>query len=302
MADDKEILKQAAVALRNEDKASARRILKPLLQANPTADAWFLAANAMESDEQAIVCLKKAVELDSWHAKANRMLLKLEETKTINERIRETSTQPAISVPVTGPLPELKRKPRANKSDVRASRRRMWTRVGCGSFLLASFACSVMTFSLIGLVPGAIGAFIQFTGGPPPITELDGIPIEDVPNAALFIEPAVSEEATDRQVNVLEHGYVHEYSFEARTGDEYAIYIQFMSLSSSNVDGNTIVIDPSGTISTHCTSLGQGGLLGGEANVTINCIIDEPGTWHVRVLGINGESVGAYFAGIDRLG
>ncbi|MEQ8672260.1 MAG: hypothetical protein RLP44_01110 [Aggregatilineales bacterium] len=302
MADDKQILRQAATALRNEDKAEARRILKPILQANPTADAWFLAANAMETDEQAIACLKKAIALDSWHANANRMLLKLEGTKTINERIRDTSTQEVVSVsPTATPLPKLKRKPRATKVDTRAARRRMWTRVGCVSFFVVSFSCSVMTFSLIGLVPGVIGAFIQATGGPPPVTEFDGVPIEDVQNAALFIEPAVSEQATDRQVNVLEHGYVHEYSFDARAGDEYAIYIQFMSFSSTNVDGNTLVIDPNGDLTNSCVSLGESGILGGEGNITIECQIGITGTWHVRVVGINGESVGAYFAGVERI-
>lgn len=303
MADEKQLLKQAALALRNEDKATARRILKPLLQNNPSADAWFLAANAMDQDEQAITCLKKAIALDPWHAKASRMLLKLEDVKPINERMRETSTQEVVAAyePVPTPLPNMRPAVRQKKVDRQASNRRLWTRIGCFSFFLAALSCSLMTFSMIGLLPGVIGAFIQATGGPPPVTRLGDVPIEDVPNAALYIEPSVIEEASDQQVNVLEHGYVHEYSFYGNAGEEYAIYIQFMSFASTNVDGNTVVIDPDGEITRDCVALGESGILGGEGNVTISCILERSGTYRVRVLGINGESVGAYFAGVERL-
>ena len=305
MADEARVLMQAKRAIRGADKAGARRILKPLLQEKPTAEAWYIAAQSMDSEAQAITCLKKALVLDEWHVQANRLLLKLEGAPSLEEvaRKRETQNATTVSTDSVAPLPDLKRKPRVKKVDSARRRRRMWTRVGCVSFMVMSFACSVFTFSLIDLVPGVIGAFIQFTGGPPPITELDGRPIEEVENAAYFIEPALSEDATSQQVNVLEHGYVHEYRFSGRVGEDYAIYVQFMSVAASDVDANTLVLDPDGNVVGRdvCLPLGEAGLLGGQGNVTINCSLNRTGEWRMRVLGINGESVGAYFAAIERL-
>ena len=240
--DEKVVLREAAVALREGRKAGARRVLKPLLKSNASADAWFLAANASENKSQAINCLKKALEIDQWHERANRMLLKLEGAPSLDDLPPRGEPQ---AEPTNAPLPELKRNLRHQK-DTRQARRRIWNRVGCFSVVILMFGCSTFTFSVLGVIPGAIGAFIQFTGGPEPIVSLDGIPVQDVQNAALFIEPMVSEEIDGQSVNVLDHGYVHEYSFYARSGDEYAIYVQFVSLDMSGVDANTIVLDPDG--------------------------------------------------------
>ena len=70
-----------ATALKEGNKTRARKLVKALLQRQPSADAWFLAAHATDNDKEAIRCLKEALKLDTWHVKANRMLLELEASR-----------------------------------------------------------------------------------------------------------------------------------------------------------------------------------------------------------------------------
>ncbi|GAB4521587.1 MAG: hypothetical protein OHK0046_33180 [Anaerolineae bacterium] len=56
------------------DKAEARRLLASLLTSQPSAEAWMLAARAMETDEQTVVALKKVLEYDPQHPTANQLL------------------------------------------------------------------------------------------------------------------------------------------------------------------------------------------------------------------------------------
>lgn len=292
-------LREVALALREGDKARARRLLKPLLQEQPTADIWYLAAHSLDDKDQQIACLKRALKRDPWHSKSNRMLAKLE---SIDELEAVTLPEIPPEQPVE-PLPELQRHTREQEFQRRHKRRRWRTRLGCLGSILLSMSCSLFTFSLIGMVPGAIGAVTQLLGGPAPVTEIDGVPIEDIEDAPAIMTPSQSSEASSQQVDVLDHGYLHEYTFEARSGQEVAIYVQFMSVNAADVNANVRILDPDDLIvpPETCPSLGEDGLLGGEGNVTFNCFINRTGTWKVRVLGINGESIGAYFVGVETL-
>lgn len=296
-------LHQVQAALKAGDKAAARQLIKKVLQTAPSAEGWYLAAHAMDDNAQAIKCLKKALELDPWHNAANRYLLKLEGAPSLFA----APPRPAPSendLLATQPLPDLKRKVRVTETQRRAQRRRAWSRIGCLGGVVLSMACSLFTFSLIGMVPGFIGTVGQLFGGPPPTTEIDGVPIREVPNAAALITPSKSVQASDRAVDVLDHGYVHEYTFQAFTGEEVLGYIQFMSLGASRVAKNILILNPDGDVApdTVCVFLGDSGILGGQGNVTFSCLIDRSGTWRIRVLGVQGESIGAYFAGVESLG
>ena len=297
-------IKSVALALREGDKARARREVKALLEREPTADAWFLAANAMDGKEQAIRCLKKAIELDNWHVKSNRMLLELEGTPEHDiELLRKRQAEELANSPGMKDLSEITRQRKTMAFQVRARRRRRFNRILLICFLVLSVTCSTLTMSLIGVIQGPLRFVIEAFGGPPPVYELDGLPVEDVPFAAATIEPARSVEASSQDVNVLEAGYVHEYRFEARSGEEVYGYVQFMSVSASDVSSNTVIINPQGQITDYsvCEFLGDSGILGGEGNVTFTCRINITGEWRVRILGIGGESVGAYFIGVESL-
>lgn len=328
---DSNLLKRAAEAIKAGDKARARQILKPVLKSSPSAEAWYLAANAMETDEQAITCLKKALAIDEWHAPSNRMLLKLEKVESIVTRkpLNMGESQPETDNPPESrfrtqqqpvkpglqyvtqevaaqiqPLPDIQRQGRTMEYQKREAARRVRRRFGCAMLLLLQMSCGMLTLGMVGAFPGAVGTLTQLLGGPPPVTELEGTPIKDVPNAAATMQPSQSHVATGRDVDIMDHGYNHEYTFAARVGEEVAGYVQFMSLSADNVSKNVLILDPDDEIVTSeqvCAFLGEDGLLGGEGNVTFTCRINKTGLWKVRILGIEGESIGAYFVGVEQL-
>ncbi|MDX1996021.1 MAG: serine/threonine-protein kinase [bacterium] len=259
-----------------------------------TADNLFRQAQGTDDTTVALALLKQALDLDPWHVEANRLRLKL-------EKARAAATPPPTPKPLTTPLPEMKRSTRDQEKQrqrrLQQRRRRIATLAG---FMLLSASCSALTSGLLGLFPGVIATVTQIFGGRPPVTEINGVPIENLPDAAALVPPSKSVEAPQQGADVLDHGLLHEYLFEAVQGEEYYIYIQFMSLAASSVAKNVVVITPSGNPARteQCYSMGEGGLLGGEANTTITCMIDQTGTWRVRVLGIEGESIGAYFVGV----
>jgi hypothetical protein len=75
------------------------------------------------------------------------------------------------------------------------------------------------------------------------------------------------------------------------------VYVQFLSLAANRVSRNVVVLRPDGSNATPtCT---QDAILQGDNNVTLDCPIDKTGTWKVRILGRDRESVGAYFVGIQ---
>jgi hypothetical protein len=50
-----------------------------------------------------------------------------------------------------------------------------------------------------------------------------------------------------------------------------------------------------------CWFLGEKGLLGGQGNTSFECRINATGTWRLHILGIKGETTGAYFVGVETL-
>lgn len=85
-------IKQVKQAIREGDKKQARRLLRPILQGEPTADAWTLAAMVTDTDEQAIQCLKRALAIDEWHTTANRMLSQLQSVGSAADRGYQVDT------------------------------------------------------------------------------------------------------------------------------------------------------------------------------------------------------------------
>lgn len=279
----------------NGDKARARMLLRPLLKAQPSAEAWYLAATTMESNEQAIRCLKQAIELDPWHASANRMLHKLEGVKSLYE-------QPAVQLDQADiqPLKPLERKLKENDQSRRAAQGRLWTRIGCLAGFMLMFSCSLLVLGLVGIVPGVIGKVTTLLGGPSAIDSFNGTPIAEMENA-INVLPATSSRyiGEGQTMDVLDHGLLTEYTFDAVSGRSYAIWVQFLSISANRVSRNVTLLNPNGEDARVLCDRGQ--IVDGDNNVTMTCQINQTGTWTVRVLGREGESVGAYFVGIQAL-
>src|SRR5690348_5549009 len=67
-------LSEVQLALKEGDKAKANQLLKTILQKNPSADAWVMAARMTNNPENAKLHLQRALAFDSKHVKARDML------------------------------------------------------------------------------------------------------------------------------------------------------------------------------------------------------------------------------------
>lgn len=291
-------------ALEAGDKKAAQRLLRPLLNAQPTAEMWRLAAQACPTNEKAIECLRRAIALDPHHDGANRLLAKLENLQnaktSANGKPAVTQTADAgITPALDDDLPSVdlltevpKKKRRKKRSGTRT--------IVLLSVLLFGMCCSLITMNMVGVISGPITAVTMLTGGATPVTHVDGVPLRDVADAPLRIAPAQSEPLEERDTDVLEPGYEHEYTFTGSRGQEVAIYVQFLSIAANHVSRNVVVLRPDETDAT--AQCERGTILQGDNNITLTCPLDTSGVWKVRILGRETESVGAYFVGIEPMG
>lgn len=323
-------------ALKQGNKEAARRLLAPLLKAQPSAELWTLAALACERQEDGIKCLRRALALDPFHTQANRLLFKWEGPKppTADEWNRLAGDMPApipekdvrratqeakasakpasSSAPLVAPASVVTTVPLKKARNTR--KRSPWRTVGCLSFILLGSACSLFTLNMVGLINGMFTTATVLMGGPTPVSQWAGTPLEEVRNAPVVIPPSQSEMIGEssgsddvaertrtggRDADVLDPGYSHEYQFEAREGDSYAIYVQFLSLGANRVSRNVVILRPDGSDAT--ANCERNTILQGDNNVAYVCDISARGIWKVRILGRQGESVGAYFVGIERM-
>ncbi len=268
-------------ALKSGDKKTAQTLLRPLLKNQPSADVWYLAAQACPTDDKAIECLRRALDLEPQHSGANRLLFKLEGLP------REEAPKVEIKREDLGDLKPVKR-PRRGRG------RRLIILLG---ILVLGSSCSLITMNLIGVISGPITALTTVLGGATPVKEIDGVPIDQVDDAAARIAPAESKPIAGNDANVLEPGYVHEYTFAGNRGQEYAIYVQFLSVGANRVSRNVVVLRPDGSDATSLCLTDA--ILQGDNNITLTCSLDVTGTWSVHILGREGESVGAYFVGVQ---
>ena|GEM_PF-1238165 len=298
-------------ALEAGNKKAAQRLLRPLLNDHPTAEMWRLAAQACTTNEKAIECLHRAVALEPNHDGANRLLAKLESLQrpeTSANGSRRTSSHVApepipafvddlpsvellVDVPVDTSLKKVGQS-RKKRSGTRA--------IFLLSLLLFGMCCSLITMNMVGVISGPITALTMLTGGATPVTQIDGVPLSEVEDAPLKVVPAQTEPLTERDTDVLEPGYEHEYTFTGTDGVEMAIYVQFLSLAANRVSRNVVVLRPDDSEATDLCE--RNTILQGDNNLALTCVLDADGVWKVRILGRDAESVGAYFVGIEQMG
>ncbi len=295
MSNQSDVLDQVRALLREDKRKEAQALLKPILT-NADADTWVLAAYACTSDAKAIACLRNALELQPQHMEANRLLFKLEGARpkdTAEVEMLRDQTRQAVDAQIQEERGQFKKVRREKKANP-------WRWVGCLGSLLLMTSCTLFTLNMIGVVNGVISAATILTGGPTPVHTWNGRPISEIANAPDVIPPAQSQFMEEgRTADVLDDGYSHEYTFEAFAGQEIAIYVQFLSLGANRVSRNVVVLDPNGTrIQDSCQ---RDRILQGDNNIVYTCAIRQSGTYQVRILGRAGESVGAYFFGVETM-
>lgn len=304
-------------AIETGDKKLARRLLRPLLEKNATADMWYLAAQACETPEHEMALLQRVLALDPMHGKARSRLFALrQEATTPTSSLTEKSAVeirkplpdlPGVSPPADRPLADKRATTELSREELRAlkpvkrekQKRGVWTYVGCGATILMSLTASYFVLTVLGSsIPGQIRTLL--TGEQGGVTEIEGTPIFDRDDAVFLVKPSQSKPVgrTDAVADALEPGYAHEYVFDARSGEELAIYVQFISMTAHRVSRNVAIFNTIGQdASKFCLS---DTILQDDSGIVFICNINQTGRWQVRILGREGESTGAYTVAVER--
>ncbi len=269
------------------DKKQARSRLKNILKDNPSADGWYLAALTMESDDDTIKCLRRALKLDALHTPANRLLYQLEKTPSIT---------PADSKSVTDQsnIQMNRQKKLDSKRKQKSNRRR---RVGCGCLVSWLFSASIalVTLTTIGVLPGVISTVMSLISDVNPVYQIDNVPIEMVDDSIYQLTPVVSKTLTDQDIFFIDHGYVNQYHFDVEADQSYVIFLQFLSLDAHNLHHNMAINDSEGyNIIPNCERQKISDYDNGVAYVCRAHVTEQ---WSIRILGIQGESIGGYIVG-----
>ncbi|MBZ0278016.1 MAG: serine/threonine protein kinase [Anaerolineae bacterium] len=257
-----------------------------------TADDFYHLAQAARRENDAIAYLKRALELDPYHTDANRLLFKLEGARpqVTPDKAFQTPPKPAAapspaeSPAATPEILELK-KPRTKR------RRSGWTYVGIFGFVMFGLTGVLLVTYITG---GSLAPLEILLTGKQPVNEIDGTPIRDIPGAVLTLEPQQSHDlSTDgTSGDTLSAGYVHEYVFTVNSGREVYVYVQFLSTAAANVGPHVAVLLPDGSdITPECQS---SEILQGGSGIAYICPVNQSGQWKVRIIGVDGESTGAY--------
>ncbi len=275
-------------AIRAEQKEIAREMLRPILNSRPTAEAWYLASQIADHQAQSVNFLRRALALDANHDGAKRGLLLLEGAKP-----SVTSIPNLVSTDGTTVAAGTKAVGRQNAPS------RNWSRTLWLTFMLVlALAFAAFALDAIGAYQGLISAITVASGGPTPVSEVNGTPLAQVEGAAAVVPASQSKTASSRDADVIENGYLHEYQFTATTPQDITVNIQFYSLAARRVSHNIAVVAPDGTdLFPACTATGAPT---DDRSVNVTCPLVNTGLYRVRVLGRSGESVGAYTIGVQR--
>lgn len=276
----------------------ASQMLKPILKEQPSADAWYLAALIIKDSQpqKAIELLRRALALDSWHTASNRLLYHLEGTKPATMTPTQAEWNRQIGVKRVG---EIQRRMQKDRHQRHQERQRRYTRIGCSFALIGSLSVSLFALRVIGIMSTQMGTLFSLLGGPTPVAVVNGIPLSQVEDAVYYVSPVLSAPANSQSMEILDAGYLHEHTFQAQQGREMAIYVQFVSMNANRVGRNVAVLGPDGKSADDVCYRQR--ILKGDSNVAFTCLIDVSGTWSVRVLGRDTESVGAYFIGVESI-
>ncbi len=258
----------------------------PAVKKTESADNLVQQAMNTSDKDEAIGYLKRALEIEPLHSKANRVLFQLEGA------VPKSATPARVVAPVSAnDLSPLKK-----ASAVPVKRSNWFYAVVIGGILVA---ISVMFFllSISGSpIPNQIANFIQ---GKRAVTAIGGVPLKDVPNAVMQVIPQNSSSITfGQKINdTLENGFSHAYVFDVVAGRGVGIGIWFVSDAARHVAKNVVVVDSTGrSAGNRCQMINNSAV---DTSVNFSCSVDQTGQWSVRLLGIDGESTGSYWVTVE---
>jgi serine/threonine protein kinase len=108
-----------------------------------SADDWYAAAVDAAQKERAVECLRRALELDPWHSRANRLLMQLEKGKPISLQ-GDPSPSPSIPMALADEKSSLK-KPKVEQ------KRSVWNYIGFLGAVLLIAAIGFFVFTIVNL-------------------------------------------------------------------------------------------------------------------------------------------------------
>ena len=291
-------------AINEGDKPRARVLIQSLLKTSPSAEAWYQASRVAEKPEHELVCLQRALGYDPLHREARQRLSQLQPPPS-PAQVALQNNPPELAVSKTESPKPVKAEPiiatdvPLKKAGHRRRKRGTSFYITIVAMILLSLSSTYFVMLVLGSpLPGRLRSLL---GADAPVTEIDGVPLDQIPDAVFRIPPSRSSEVTKVEplADILEPGIVHEYTFEARAGEEVAIGIQFFSPTAQRVGRNIGLLDPEGkNAETQCD---RDHIIQGDNGAVITCYIHRTGLWQVRILGRVGESGGAYVVSVGRL-
>lgn len=278
-------LRRTVVDLRTD--SAGNPIQLPPTKTPESADDWVKKALATENSDEAIGYLKRALELEPLHSKANRMLFQLE----------GAVPKAAANKPKAAPVRAADLSPLKKASATSTKRSNWYYAVMIGSIVVG---VSVLFFLMMRSGSPIAIQIANIIQGRRAVTEINGVPLNKVPNAVLQVNP---QDRTSllwgQKVNdTLEHGYSHAYLFDTSAGQLMGISVWFVSDTGRRVSKNVAVFDSSGKAAGKRCQMSNNP--NNDISVSFSCEIDQSGQWSVRVLGIQGESTGSYWVTVER--
>lgn len=283
-------LKPIQKLIKDGNRREAIQQLKVIINDTPSVEAWYLMALALNDDDNKIKALKRGLKLDPLHTPSNRLLSQLEQ---VDKKV--LSPAPSQPVEMTPKQEKVRQERYAKQQAKKQSRRR---RMGCGCLfsMLNGMVISLVVLSIAGMIPGMIATVLRLTSGVEPVTEVNDVPIADTVESLYQIVPVVSKELGEQDLGFIDHGYVSEHTFDLSAGDYQVVFVQFLSLVATNVPNNIMILDSNkNNAMERCTF--QPISEDYDNGAAWVCAIDVSGQWALRILGVEGETVGGYVVG-----
>ncbi len=256
-----------------------------------SADDWVKKAMVTDNQDEAIGFLKRALELEPLHSKANRMLFQLEGAVP---KAAAAAAKARIVTPL--PVRDLSTLKKATASNKRSN----WFYAVLVGSILVGLSLVFFLLSMSGSpIATQIANVIQ---GRYAVTQINGVPLNQVPNAVMKVNPQDRTTVLyGQKINdTLENGFSHAYIFDVVSGQTMGIGVFFTSKNGKHVSKNVAVVDSSGQSAGNRCQMQKNP--NQDTSVSFSCKIDQTGKWSVRVLGIDGESTGSYVVNVERTG
>ncbi len=258
---------------------------------NDSADDWVKKAMATDNQDEAIGYLKRALELEPLHSKANRMLFQLEGAVP---KAAAAAAKARIVTPL--PVADLAT---LKKATVTNKRSNWFYAVLIGSILVGLS----LIFFLLGITGSPIASQIaNIIQGRSAVTQINGVPLNEVPNAVLQVNPQDRTSVLYGQkiTDTLDNGFARAYIFDVLSGQTVGIVVFFTSKGAQHVSKNVAVVDSTGKSAGNRCQMKRNATQ--DSSVNFSCKIDQTGKWSILILGINGESTGFYAINIEQIG